>query len=196
MGTLLNIVKFAHILGFVFMSVPLFSLILVNERARLGGGLNYHADRYMENIIKGNSKRCYVFQTTVLVSGIALVLLTGLGLESLVTNWVLAVKTILLLVLMGLLSYVHFGIQPQIENLLAQMSPDQPIPEEIGKKIRPLRGRRKRLAALCLFIVITIVILGLQVYSTYNPVLTIVLVALAALFAWRVYKSLIPFGWI
>jgi hypothetical protein len=47
-----------------------------------------------------------------------------------------------------------------------------------------------------LFIVITIIILGLQVYSTFNSVLTLGLIGLAALFAWRVGKTLIRFGWI
>ena len=111
------------------------------------------------------------------------------------TEWVLAAKTILLLGLMGLLSYVHFGIQPGIEKLLGQVESD-PVPEEIASGIRPLRVRRKRLAGICLFLVVTTVILGLQVFDTFHPFLTGGLIVLAALFAWRVYKSPVRFGWI
>jgi hypothetical protein len=51
METLYDILKFFHVMSFVFMSVPLFNLIVVNERANLGVSFNYYADRYMENII-------------------------------------------------------------------------------------------------------------------------------------------------
>ena len=64
-----NIAKFAHVLGFAFMSIPLFNLIVVNERALMGPSFNYETDRYFENIIKRGAIRCYVFQFTVFVSG-------------------------------------------------------------------------------------------------------------------------------
>jgi hypothetical protein len=35
-----------HVLAFVFMSIPLFNLIVVNERAQLGSAFNYSVDRY------------------------------------------------------------------------------------------------------------------------------------------------------
>lgn len=190
-----DILKLVHILGVVFMSAPLYSLILVNERALLGPSMVYSVDRYVENLIKKTAVRCYVFQTTVLVTGIALVYLYGMGLVSILTDWVLAAKTGLLLMLMGLLSYVHFGIQPKVEALLAKVEGD-PIPEEIASAIRPLRIRRKKLAAICLFIVIFIIILGVQVSDRYGFGPTVVLVILAALFSWRVYRSPLRYGWI
>ena len=189
-----DFLKFVHILGVVFMSVPLYNLIVVNERALFGSEMVYSLDRYMETLIRKSATRCYVFQATVLVSGVLLVYLE-MGLSSLFTEWVLAAKTVLLLVLMGLLSYVHFGIQPGIERLLGQVQSD-PIPEEVASEIRPLRILRKRLAGICLFLVVTTVILGLQVFDTFHPVLTGGLIVLAALFAWRVYKSPVRFGWI
>jgi len=62
MDVLYDLLTFLHVLGFVFMTVPLFNLIVVNERALLGVSFNYYADRYMENIIKHGAYRCYVFQ--------------------------------------------------------------------------------------------------------------------------------------
>lgn len=93
-----------------------------------------------------------------------------------------------------LLSIVHFRIQPAIENLLTQVQEEE-IPFKIAEQILPLRLRRKRLAGLCLFIVITIVLLGLQVFSRFGVTLTAFLIGMAGLFAWRVYKSPVRFGW-
>ena len=70
-----DLVKFLHVIGYVFMSIPLFNLIVVNERALLGTSFNYHADRYIENIIKHGAYRCYVFQLTVLITGVLLLVL-------------------------------------------------------------------------------------------------------------------------
>jgi hypothetical protein len=191
-----HFLQFLHVMGFVFMSVPLFNLIVVNERAQLGVSFDYHTDRYFENIIRRGAIRCYIFQITVLVSGILLLVLGPLGIGALWTNWVLLVKTLLLLTLMGLLSYVHFGLQPKIEALLGTVDSNTSAPDDFAMQLKPYRVRRKRLATICLFLVITTIILGLQVYGTFSPVLFISLIILAGLFAWRVNKTLLRFGWI
>lgn len=194
-----DLVKFLHILAVVFMAWPLYALITVNERGRLGAPLGSDADRYMESIIKGQTVRCYVFQLTALLTGLLLVALYGMGLESLLTDGVLAAKLGLLLALMALLSYVHLGVQPRIDRLFrtaAQTGGNPAVPEEIAAQIGPLRVRRKRLAGLCLFLVITTIILGLQVFSRYHPVLTAVLIVLAALFSWWAYRKAVPYGWV
>ena len=196
MDGLHDALKFLHFLSFVFMSVPLFNLIVVNERTMMGSSLVHGTDRYMENIIRRGATRCYVFQTSVLVTGILLLIFGRLGIESLWQNWVVLAKTLLLFVLMGLLSYVHFGLQPKIEGLLADLKPDEPTPEGLAAQLKPYRVQRKRLATFCLFVVITTIILGLQVYRTFSPELTLALLALAALFAWRANKTLLRFGWI
>jgi len=191
---LYKVIKFLHVLAVVFMAAPLYNLIVVNERVRFGKA-PLPVDRYFENIIRGNSTRCYVFQLTALVTGIVLISIGGDPVGALVTNWVLSVKLLLLLVLMGLLSWVHFGVQPRIDGLLSQVQ-GETIPQEIAGKIAPLRGRRKRLAATCLFLVIVTILLGIQVFSRFTPVVTSGLILLAALFAWRVYRTPIPYGWV
>lgn len=196
MESLFPILKFLHVMAFVFMSVPLFNLIVVNERAQLGAGFNYAADRYMENIIRRGATRCFVFQWTVLVTGVLLVIASPLGIEALWTNWVLLAKIVLLFTLMGLLSYVHYGLQPRIEAVLAEVNPEGLIPEDLPARLKPHRVMRKRLATFCLFLVIVTIILGLQVYGRFGAGFTAALIGLAALFAWRVNKTLIRFGWI
>lgn len=69
------------------------------------------------------------------------------------------------------------------------------LPPALAARIGPLRVLRKRLAATCLFLVITMVILGLQVFARFTPPTTIVLVAVAAMCAWRVYRNRVAYGW-
>ncbi len=191
-----DILLFLHIISFVFMSVPLFNLIVVNERALLGVKFNYYADRYMENIILHGASRCFVFQTSVFITGILLLIFGDLGIEELWSNWVIIAKVILLFALMSLLSFVHFRLQPKIEEHMSTIGPDSDIPDDFVNKLKPFRVLRKRMATFCLFLVITTIIIGMQVYSTYNPFVTMILIAIAGLFALRVNKSLIRFGWI
>ncbi len=196
MNTVYDLLRFIHVLSFVFMSVPLFNLIVVNERAVLGSSFNYHADRYMENIIRRGAQRCFVFQGTVFVTGILLLIFGPLGISNVWTSWIMALKTIFLFTMTALLSYVHFKVQPTIESFIADLGPDSQAPDDIVSQMKPFRVRRKRLATFCLFLVITIIILGVQVNDTYNPITTLVLIGLAGLFALRASKTLIRFGWI
>ena len=189
-----DILKFFHILAVVFMSVPLYNLIVVHERRRLGK-VPFAVDRYFENIIKGAAIRCYVYQFTVLFSGILLIPLGGLPWSDLIENPILLAKLLLLLLLTALLSVVHFRIQPAIEALLAKVQGEE-IPEGVSKQMAPIRLRRTRLATACLFIVITSVLLGLQVTSRFGLPVTAILILLAALFSWRVYRTSVRFGWI
>jgi hypothetical protein len=183
-------------MSFVFMSIPLFNLIVVNERVLLGVPFNYHVDRYMENIIKHGAYRCYVFQSTVLTTGVLLLIFGPLGIASLWTNWIILTKTILLIIIMGMLSYVHFNLQRKIESIFSNLAPDTEAPNDTAAQLKPYRVLRKRMATFCLFIVITIIILGLQTYGSFSPVLTIVLIGLAALFALKANKTLMRFGWL
>jgi len=191
--SLYDLLKFLHILTVVFMAAPLYNLVVVNERVKFGKA-HIQVDRYFENLIRGNAARCYVFQATALVTGVILVGLGG-SLVSLVTNWVLLAKLIILLILTGLLSVVTFSLQPRIDGLLAQVTGDA-IPQEIAAQIGPVRLRRKRLAATCLFLVISTVLLGLQVSAPFGAPLNALMLLLGALFAWRVYKTPIPYGWL
>ena len=188
-----NAVRFLHILAVVFMSAPLYNLIVVNERIRLGKA-SFEVDRYFENIIKGAAVRCYVYQLTALVTGLLLLPLAGVSFTALFENGILLAKLLLLLALTVLLSVVHLRIQPAIETLLSRVNENE-IPAEIIKQVAPLRLNRKRLAAICLFIVITIVLLGLQVFERFGLPLTALFIVLAALFSWRVYRTPVRFGW-
>lgn len=136
------------------------------------------------------------FQATVLISGILMLVYGPLGIEVLWTNWILLAKTIILLLLMVLLSIVHFKLQPKIESYLVDLDENSEIPEGLAATLKPYRVKRKALATFCLFLVLTTIILGIQVYSTFDPLVNIVLIGLAALFSWRVNKTLILFGWI
>lgn len=187
-----DLLRFVHVLSVVFMAAPLYNLIVVNERVRFGKA-HLQVDQYFEAIIRGNSTRCYVFQLTALGSGIALTISAD-SVSALFTNRVLLAKEVLLLALIGLLSVVHFSIQPRIDKLLRQATGDTLAPS-IAAEIAPLRLKRKRLAAVCLFLVMTTVLLGLQVFAAFGLATTGVLVLGAAVFAWKVYKTPVRYGW-
>ncbi len=195
MDTAYQFLRFLHVLGFAFMSIPLFNLIVVNERTLLGVPFTYHADRYMENIIRRGATRCFMFQGTVLVTGLLMLVVGPSGFGALWGNWVLLVKLVLLLALMALLSYVHLGLQPRIEAILATVSADAAPPADLVSRLKPFRVARKRLATVCLFLVISAIVFGVQVFRPFPAALTAGLEVLAALFAWRANRTLVRFGW-
>lgn len=195
MTDFLALLRFVHLLPVVFMAAPLYMLLIVNERGGFGPTIRYEMDRYMENIIMRQPKRCYIFLLTVLASGLALLLWGALGIAALATNWVVATKLVLFLILAGLLSYVHLGIQPKIEAIMAKINPQEGPSQEQQASIWALRRKRKKLASFCLFLVIVTITLGTKLAFPFNFWILILLVALAVLFVLRVYRSLLPYGW-
>ncbi len=195
MDNLNQVLKLWHIISFVFMSIPLFNLIVVNERTLMGAKYIFGTDSYMENIIRHGAVRCYVFQLSVFISGILLLVFGQMGIQALWTNYILLAKTVLLFTLMGLLSYVHFSLQPKIDSFFKDITAETKVPDNFLASVKPFRVLRKRLATVCLFLVLTTIILGMQVYVPFSVTLNIILIGLAGLFAWRVNKTLILFGW-
>ena len=189
-----DFMRFFHILAVVFMSAPLYNLVVVHERKRLIKP-TLAVERYFENIIRGSALRCYVYQFTALITGILLIPLSGSPLSDMIMNPMLLAKLLLLLLLTTLLSIVYFHLQPVVDRLLSEAE-GETMSESIIKQIAPVRLRRTRLAAVCLFIVITIVLLGLQITARFGFATTALLIGLAGLFSWRVYRTPIRYGWI
>ncbi len=195
MPAIINILRFGHIYTAILMAWPFYALVAVNQSVRLGPPLGDRTDTYMENIIKNRTIPCFVFQATALITGLAVVLLLGMGLDALVTNLALGLKFLLLLVIAGMLSYVHLSLQPRIDALFAQAG-GSPVPAEIAKSIGALRLLRKRMASVCMFVVLTVSMLGVQVWTPFPLWLTFVLVVAIAAFTWRAYNSVTPYGWV
>ena len=194
MTALISIVRVVHILTAILMAWPFYALVAVNQRVRLGPPLGDRADIYMENIIRNRTIPCFVFQATALVSGLALVFLRGQGLSALVGNPSLGLKLVLLFVIAGLLSYVHLSLQPQIDALFSRAG--NPIPADLASQTGALRSRRKRIASICMFVVLTIAMLGLQVWAPFPLWLTALAIVAIASFTWRAYKSETKYGWV
>ena len=221
MDTLYSFLPVFHVITAILMAWPAYALVVVNQRVRLGPPLGDRADTYMENIIKNRTIPCFVFQATALLTGLALVLVGGFSLGTLVSNPVLGVKLLLLLLIGGMLTYAHLGIQPRIDALFAEharagtgpdaaragsapdaaragTAPDaaQSGPSEVASEIGSLRLRRKRMASVCMFVVLIESMLGVQVWTQFPGWLTALLVAALALFTWRTYSSVTRFGWL
>lgn len=194
METVTRVLQVIHVITALLMAWPFYALVAVNQRGKLGPPVGDRVDLYMENIIKNRTIPCFVFQGTALVSGSALVLLRGRGLEELFTSPILALKFFPLLLIIGLLTYVHLSLQPRIDALFAKTG-GSPASPELAKQIGPLRIRRKRLATVCLFVVLFSAMLGVQVWAPFPIWLTALLTALIGLFTWRAYSSVTPYGW-
>ena len=160
---------------------------------RLGPPLGDRADVYMENLIRSRAVPCFVFQGTALVSGLALLPLQGLGFDSLVTNAALGLKFLLLLLVVGSLSHVYLNLQPRIDALFAQAQ--GPVPGDLVPRIVALRIRRKQMASVCLFAVLTAAVLGVQAVRAFPLWLAVVMIVAVALFTLRAYRSTTAYGW-
>ncbi len=190
-----KIVLFIHIISVVFMAWPLYALITVNERPKVNAPVGDKVDDFMEGILKKNAIRCYIFQSTALLTGIYLVWSNYGNLSLIVSNWRLLGKTVGLLLIMGSLSYVVFYLQPKIDKLFVDLKKPQ-FKEDITKKIGTIRVTRKKMAAACLFIVLTVFLLAVQIIIPLPIWANVVLTVLIALFVIRVYKKSVPYGWI
>ncbi len=196
MDVLIPVLRVIHVVNAILMAWPAYALVAVNQRARLGPPLGDRADTYLENTIKSRVLPCYVFQVTALVTGLALILLRGMGLDALVTNWVLGLKFLLLLVIAALLSIVHFNLQPRLDALFAKRDANGKIAEADTVQIRAWRTRRKQLSSLCMFCVLTAAMLGVQAWVVFPLWLTLALTFAIAAFTWRAYNSVTPYGWV
>lgn len=191
-----DLIRFFHVISFVFMSVLLFNLIVANERVLHGISYNINADRHIENIIKSGVTWCYINQLTILITGILLLALGNIGIEALWSDWIVLAKTIILFVLMGTISLVHFKLQPKIESLFTALTTDSELPDDLILELKPYRLWRKWMTTFYLFLVIVAVVLGIQVYVTFNPLSTIILIVLSGMFSLFADKIFLRFGWI
>ncbi len=195
MDIFIGVFKVIHIASAVLLAWPYYALAAVNQRALLGPPLGGRIDTYMENVIKSRTVPCFVFQATVLVSGIVLMLLQGLGLSALITVPMLGAKFLLLLLIVVLLTYVHVALQPRIDAAFSE-AVEESIPSELAKRIGAMRLRRKRIASICMLVVLTNVVLGVQVSAAFPVVVAVVLIVAVGAFTWRAFSSNTPFGWV
>ncbi len=191
---MIAIVRVVHVVTAVLMGWPFYALVAVNNRARLGPPLGDRVDLYLEAVIKNRTIPCFIFQGTALASGLALIFLRGSGVAVLVSNVALGVKFLLLLAIASALAYVHLRLQPAIDGVFATAG-GSVLTREAASRVQVLRLRRKRLATFCLFAVLVMVMLGVQVWTPFPPWLTLALIVAIALFTWRAYSSVIPYGW-
>ena len=180
-----------HLIATLFMAAPLYALISVNERARFTVPPNYNTDRYLENLIKRQPIRCYAYLAVISLTGFVLVWARGWFWA----DWALIAKLVSATTIGFLLGYVHYGIQPHIEVILDKLKPGEEVSTEDRVTLMFWRSRRKRLAGVCLFLVLTALIMGVRVAWGYAPWLAAVFMVGAALFSWRVYRTPVRLGW-
>ncbi len=183
-----------HVASALFMAAPLYMLIVVNERARLGAPLGLPHDAYLESIVRRQPIRCYAYIAVLAVTGVALAV-SPAGIDGLLVPSVL-VKLAVTAVLFGILSYVHFSLQPRIDAQLATLAPGVPPPDEAKRVLPALRARRKRLAATCLFLVLVATVFGVRLLVALSPLATVVVLVAALALAWRAHRTGVRFGYV
>lgn len=184
----------AHVASALFMAAPLYMLIIVNERGRLGAPLGLPHDAYMENIVRTQPIRCYAYIAVLAATGVWLAV-SPAGPGGLLVPSVL-VKLAVTAVLFGILTYVHFGLQPRIDAQLGTLAPGAPPSDEVKRVVPALRLRRKRLSATCLFLVLIAAIFGVRLLVALSPLATAVVLAAALALAWRAYRTGVRFGYV
>src|SRR3989338_2374388 len=121
MTTAIGVVMFLHIISAIFMAWPLYALITVNERPKVGATLSDKVDDFMEGIIKKQAGRCYIFQITALITGLYLWSRGDFGFTLSVPNLLMLGKLLGLFILLGLLSFVVFFVHQNIDNLFIEL---------------------------------------------------------------------------
>lgn len=189
---LLHLLQVLHAITAILMAWPYYALIITGERGRLGPPMD-RADTYMENIVRQQTLRCMVFQITLLTTGALIVYLKiGSGWVPTLTgaNLRLLGKEVLVFLLLGMSIYMHFHLQPRIDRAM-QTAPTDP---EAGREAARLRGRRRWMAAVCLWYVLCAVILGIQVWVSFGFLFIVAMGIVATLFVENVYYRLVPWG--
>ncbi len=192
-NTFLHILIVIHAVTSILMAWPYYALIVTGEKAKLGPPRD-RTDDYQENIIRQQSYRCLVFQITLLVTGTLIILLTvddGL-LLTLQTNLRMLAKLLLVLLLVGMNIYMVFYLQMKIDKNMAV----DPYDQKAARQVAKYRFRRRWMAAMCLWYVLMAVILGVQVWTSFGRNFILTAAVIAALFVWRTYKGLSPWGFI
>jgi hypothetical protein len=190
---LLRILIVVHAVTSIFMAWPYYALIITGERVKLGPPRD-RADDYMENIIRQQSFRCVIFQLTLLVSGAVIIHMKTEGalVDTLSTNYRLLAKVLLVLLLVGMNIYMVFYLQPRIDRHLEA----NPSDSEASRLAAKYRGRRRWMAAVCLWYVLMAVMLGVQAWASFGIGFIIVAAIVGAIFVLNTYLRLSPFGFI
>ncbi len=191
-NTVLHTLIVIHAISAVLMAWPFYALVLTGERGKLGPPLN-RADNLQENIIRKQSHRCLVYQISLLITGIWIIMLKvdGALLHTFQTNLRMLAKLLLLILLVGMNIYMVFYLQRRIDENIALLPADPDVVPLIAK----YRGRRRWMAAICLWYVLMAVVLGVQAWASFGQTFIILAAVVAALFVIRAYLRLSPWGW-
>ena len=142
---LYDILIFVHIISFVFMSIPLFNLIAVNERAKIWPRAElvcrqlygkHHSWRRKTVLCLSNYPCCF--------PGFFSSFYGPLGIGALYTNWVLLVKTILLFALVGSLFVCSFLFAAENRCTVSCFKTGQPEFRRNGKANKTIQGPQKK----------------------------------------------------
>ena len=146
-------------------AAPFYQLRMVTKRATFGRRIFYEYDKSIEDLLSVQPRLCFWLIIGLIVTGFAFPLMyRGFHGEwmqrSMFVYGALTVKTLLVFVGFGIVSYGMFVIDRQIQDLFHSFKPDeQPLQEELDRFFA-LRAKRKRFCTYCLYLAAAILVIS------------------------------------
>lgn len=145
-------------------AAPFYQLRMVNKRASFGKRIIYEYDKSIEDILSVQPKLCFWFILGLIATGFAFPLIhyafNGEWQQrSMLVYTALTLKTLLVFVGFGIVSYGMFVIDHQIQGLFRQFTPDAQPPEDQLNRFFALRKKRKQFCTVCLVLAAAILII-------------------------------------
>ncbi|OFX14716.1 MAG: hypothetical protein A2Z18_10030 [Armatimonadetes bacterium RBG_16_58_9] len=144
-------------------AAPFYQLRMVSKRATFGKRIIYEYDKSIEDLLSVQPKLCFWFIVGLIASGFAFPLIYYAfhgewQHRSAFVYAALAVKTILVFIGFGIVSYGMFVIDRQIQGLFRQFSPDAQPPQDQLDRFFALRAKRKKFCTVCLYLAAAILV--------------------------------------
>ena len=145
-------------------AAPFYQLRMVSKRATFGKRIIHEYDKSIEDLLSVQPKLCFWFVVGLIVTGFAFPLIHyGFHGEwqqrSTFVYAALTVKTLLVFIGFGIISYGMFVIDRQIQGLFRQFSPDVQPPQDQLDRFFALRARRKKFCTVCLCLAAAILVI-------------------------------------
>lgn len=177
-------VKFLHVVAAVVLAGLLFSLVVASQPLGARDDDNC-LHQYLESLVVRNLSLALAVLGVLSSAGVSLALLRGVGPSA---SPSVAIKLILVLAIAAALIYVRFRIQPETRRLLERAGDGLRVPRPLLGVIEPLRARRRRLLAGCLFLEIVAVLMAVQILRPLPILASLALAVLSGLLMWALVR--------
>lgn len=164
---IMTINLFVHLLATVaFIGGPFYMLLITKKRKQMGIPFDYPMDRYLENIIEGQPKKCFIYLAFLVFTGFGFPIIhyafqgSFKSLSSLSLS-ILIIKHLVIVVALGLMTYMYFVPATKVRIMMQEIETkfDKKPPQDIINSFAQWRAKRRGLCKDIFIIQICILIL-------------------------------------